>query len=203
MPRQVPRVYPVLLFCFLYLGLRLQVLLFVATSEWAVASSVSGSASKALACLLEWPLALEDFTLQRILVAWIPFGLQCSAVNRRRYCRETPRAEMDSLRSLRTVLRTTRGLTRRFPRSRDRVRALDLAPGALPHRLRALSREGSGVLPPGAARQAGLPGIIPVARSTSSPLLVGLERPRLLPTARRLLAVDVGAAGPERPGDSD
>lgn len=81
---------PALLFSFLYLGLRVQLLLFVATSEYAVDGAIrktTTTRARALACLLEWPLALTDLSPARVLQAWAPFGLQCSRANRNRFWR--------------------------------------------------------------------------------------------------------------------
>ena len=80
---------PCLMFVFLYLGLRLQVLLLLSTSDTAAllsrrrrTSVVVTRCDTCLQCLFSWQLPLTEFSLRRVAIAWAPFGLQCAGDKR-------------------------------------------------------------------------------------------------------------------------
>lgn len=75
-------VFAGLLFFFIYMSLRLQLILFLATTARPLVESAKrkrwrchGLVLKSLECCLEWPI-IPEFTVTGVTIAWLPLGLQ-------------------------------------------------------------------------------------------------------------------------------
>lgn len=76
------KLFAALLYTFLYMSLRLQLILFLATTARPLVDSAKrkkwhshGVFVRSLECCLEWPI-IPQFTVKGVTIAWLPLGLQ-------------------------------------------------------------------------------------------------------------------------------